>query len=435
MLQLTNESLLLNRKKAMMMGELLAFFFGVMILATRHELTSWASLWSTVSALKYTTAAAFGKTGMARARFDSIWSNLEWSRQPCVRPDGMGTKKYRWLLVDGFVIEYNQYRASNFTPSDIICVDESISRWYGQGGHWINHGLPMYITIDRKPENGCKIQNSACGWSTIMMRLKLVKTAKEEATHMVVDEEDRLLHGTKVLLLLVQPWLGTGRTVCGDSYFASVGAAKEMEKKGMGFIGVIKTATRHFPMAYLTNIEMEARGERAGVIYRDEYGIPRLMAFVWMDRDRRYFIACVVDSWLAFSQCTESSETQKDFYSLIADELIDNKDNNLLRYSARASQQQNEDDSSTISGLTSASGLPRCGVHSHLTPTKRKRRRKDGSMTTSLLQGRCVECGPKSTYLCSECVDDKIGGRKAWCCHTKNGKICYPTHVHKVHNL
>jgi hypothetical protein len=124
-----------------------------------------------------------------------------------------------------------------------------------------------------------------------MMRLKLVKTAKEEATHMVVDEEDGLLHGTKLLLSLVQPWLGTGRTVCGDSYFASVGAAKEMEKKGMGFIGVIKMATRHFPMAYLANIEMEARGERAGLMYKDKYSVPRLMAFAWMDRDGRYFIA------------------------------------------------------------------------------------------------------------------------------------------------
>jgi hypothetical protein len=53
-----------------------------------------------------------------------------------------------------------------------------------------------------------------------MMRLKLVKTAKKEATHMIVDEEDGLLHGTKVLLSLVKPWLGTGHTVCGHLYFA-----------------------------------------------------------------------------------------------------------------------------------------------------------------------------------------------------------------------
>ena len=44
-------------------------------------------------------------------------------------------------------------------------MDASISRWYGLGGGWINIGIPMYIDIDRKPENGCDIQNSACGES------------------------------------------------------------------------------------------------------------------------------------------------------------------------------------------------------------------------------------------------------------------------------
>jgi hypothetical protein len=26
-----------------------------------------------------------------------------------------------------------------------------------------NHGLPMYVAMNRKPENGCEIQNAACG--------------------------------------------------------------------------------------------------------------------------------------------------------------------------------------------------------------------------------------------------------------------------------
>lgn len=50
--------------------------------------------------------------------------------------------------------------------SDTICVDESMSCWYGkEGGQWINYGLPQYIAIDQKPENGCEIQNAACGIS------------------------------------------------------------------------------------------------------------------------------------------------------------------------------------------------------------------------------------------------------------------------------
>jgi hypothetical protein len=39
------------------------------------------------------------------------------------------------------------------SPSDVMCVGESTSKWYGTGGHWINEGLPMYVAIDRKPEN------------------------------------------------------------------------------------------------------------------------------------------------------------------------------------------------------------------------------------------------------------------------------------------
>jgi hypothetical protein len=47
----------------------------------------------------------------------------------------------------------------------------------------MNHGLTMYISMDRKPENGCEIQNAAFGASGILMRLKLVRTVEEEVTH------------------------------------------------------------------------------------------------------------------------------------------------------------------------------------------------------------------------------------------------------------
>ena len=70
----------------------------------------------------------------------------------------MTAEMYRWLLIDDFVKEFNNYRADNFLPGSTICVDESISRWYGIGGQWINEGLPIYVAMDRKPENGCEIK-------------------------------------------------------------------------------------------------------------------------------------------------------------------------------------------------------------------------------------------------------------------------------------
>ena len=92
----------------------------------------------------------------------------------------MSAEVYRWKLVDDFVEAFNLHRKECFTPGTFICADESISQWYGQGGYWINEGLPCYIAIDRKPENGCKIQNSACGDSGVMLRLKIVKNIKRK---------------------------------------------------------------------------------------------------------------------------------------------------------------------------------------------------------------------------------------------------------------
>jgi Transposase IS4 len=68
-------------------------------------------------------------------------------------------------------------------------------------------------------------------------------------------------------------------------------AAKELLRIKMRFIGVVKTATRKFPMAYLSGIELQARGDRKGLLAKDEDGKPFLLSFVWLDRERRYFIA------------------------------------------------------------------------------------------------------------------------------------------------
>jgi len=110
------------------------------------------------------------------------------------------------------------------TPGDTQCVVELIFKWYGQGGHWISAGHPMYVVIDRKLESGCEIQNAACGCSGIMIGLHLVHTATEEHATLS-DVERQMLHGTAILQRLVWPWAGSDRVVCVDWYFASVETA------------------------------------------------------------------------------------------------------------------------------------------------------------------------------------------------------------------
>ena len=63
-----------------------------------------------------------------------LWRYVRFRDQPDVRPSDMSSEQYRWRLVDDFVARFNAHRVSNFSPSDRICVDESISKWYGSGG-------------------------------------------------------------------------------------------------------------------------------------------------------------------------------------------------------------------------------------------------------------------------------------------------------------
>ena len=149
-LKLTNEKLEEAECSEMDVGDLLKFF-GVLLLITRFEFGDRASLWSTTTHSPYIPAVCMGETtGMPRKRFDAIWRFLTFSECPEERPDGVSSAAHRWMHVDDFIADFNHHRRNNFRPTEIICVDESMSRWYGIGGDWINEGLPQYIAMDRK---------------------------------------------------------------------------------------------------------------------------------------------------------------------------------------------------------------------------------------------------------------------------------------------
>ena len=62
-------------------------------------------------------------------------------------------------------------------------------------------------------------------------------------------------------------------------------------KIGLGFIGVVKTATKKSPMAYVSSVEFDqGRGQQEGVVLKTD-GISHMMDYTWMDCDRRYFIS------------------------------------------------------------------------------------------------------------------------------------------------
>ena len=69
------------------------------------------------------------------------------------------------------------------------------------GGYWINKGLPMYIAVNCKPENGCKIQDACEARARVMLCLELVKSKQDETEYMKALEKDngeKLGHRAKV---------------------------------------------------------------------------------------------------------------------------------------------------------------------------------------------------------------------------------------------
>ena len=113
-LQLTNNELAMARKNYTMAGEIVKFF-GVMLLVTRFEFGSQASLWSNTSTNKYIPAPSFGLTGMPRKWFDDLWMCIRFSDEPHNRPSEMTSEQYRWKLVDDFIKNFNEHRAQNFS--------------------------------------------------------------------------------------------------------------------------------------------------------------------------------------------------------------------------------------------------------------------------------------------------------------------------------
>ena len=151
-------------------------------------------------------------------------------------------------MIRDFIVAINDHRASHVIPSQNICVDENMSRWYGLEGDCIDTTLPHYVAMDRKPKNGCELKTAACGKSGIIVRIENVVTAEYTA---LKDFEGEHLHGTAVTLGFLQPWCDTNRVVCDDSYFASVHTAESLYEKGLRFTGVLKTSTKKYLMTYL----------------------------------------------------------------------------------------------------------------------------------------------------------------------------------------
>ena len=71
-------------------------------------------------------------------------------------------------------------------------------------------------------------------------------------------------------------------------------------------------------------------------------------------------------------------------------------------------------------------GATRCGISLHVTPTKKRRKNRDGKQIQYLLQGKCKVFQKKTTRVCSNCVETDAVINEMWVCHPK--KIVFVLH-------
>ena len=124
-----------------------------------------------------------------------------------------------------------------------------------------------------------------------------------------------------------------------------------------------------------------------------------------------------MDTWLVYSQVMGSTELQSEFYVRLAEELIDNNIDSRLQHQSNSGEDGS--DSNNESPVMTRTGRVRACISCHLTPTKCHRRTRDGELTAQRLQGHCIECGKKTTYLCSACMDKDDESKTPWLCHTE----------------
>ena len=136
-------------------------FVGLILLAAQFWFSDHCNLWSNESLSQCIVPPAFGSFSIVRNLFDQLWQCPSCCHQPSAHPAEMPHEEHDWKLVDNFANLFNSHRKQSFTPGTTVCVNESMVRWHGSGGDWINHGLPMCMPMDCKPENGAEVCLSA----------------------------------------------------------------------------------------------------------------------------------------------------------------------------------------------------------------------------------------------------------------------------------
>lgn len=198
-----------------------------------------------------------------------------------------------WSPVRGFFDSFNQRRFDVVEPGNALLIDESISanRTKRTVANHCPDGLPHATKIARKPEGvGVEIRNLIDCDSEILLQLD-IQECKESMALKPFFVETSGRGSTAGVLRLVSRWFGSGRTIYGDSAFASVLTACWLLLKGLHFMGLVKTGHKFFPKQYF--IDQAAKDPPLGssLYLQASFLNHPMIAVAWFDKVPKHFIA------------------------------------------------------------------------------------------------------------------------------------------------
>ena len=169
---------------------------------------------------------------MSRNRFDKILASLVFSSEN--RP-----YRDRFLCVRQLISAWNENMAAAFTPSWLVCIDESMVPWTSE------YTAPGWVSLPRKPHPlGNEYHTIACAETNIIFRVEIVE-GRDHPPELAVEYSE-LGKTPGLVLRMTKSIHGTGRVVVMDSGFGVLQGLIELLKVGLYSSAVVKKK-RYWP--------------------------------------------------------------------------------------------------------------------------------------------------------------------------------------------
>jgi len=285
MLSLTSDKLKAARCHELTEQEFFQFI-GLMLLASLYPGLTLDELFNGIYPSYEFDVTPMARRYMTFARFNDIRRQMTFALKP-LTPEERQRRGDFWAIRP-LVAAFNECRRRVFIPGPKLVVGESFCAWCGRDDKQHGRGCPHVQKEKRKrPDIGIEIKNVACVTVGIMLVLELVASADEMHGRAHWAEG---FASTALLLRLLQCFAGTGRTVLGNSAFASVQTAVHLFKRlGLFFIGLVKSCTRLYPFKFTQEYQYPHRGAHVALTAQHE-GV-NVRAVAWGDKKVKSFIS------------------------------------------------------------------------------------------------------------------------------------------------